>query len=267
MLRKKIFFTLMVTVLLFLGCAQEDSPAPKPKGELVVGMSLNYPPIAYAGNDSKPSGLEADFAHALAKELNLNVRIKVLPWEQLPMALETGIVDVAMAGISITKKRSQYALFSEPYMSISQMAVMREGDSAPNTLTQGAGEKIGYIYSTTGEIFVKETFPKASIKGFTSDRQGIAAVMNGEIDYFFHDAPSIWYYTAELSLKGIMGWYVPYTKEHLAWAFSKKNPTLRDNANKILESWRKNGQLNRMIQKWIRVQVVTPNGQKPISFE
>jgi polar amino acid transport system substrate-binding protein len=232
-----------------------------------VGVSLNYPPVVFADSKGKPSGLEIDFANALAKELNYNLRIKVLPWEQLPMALETGIIDVAMAGISITKKRSQYALFSQPYMSISQMAVMREGDDAPNTLTKGLGKRIGYIYSTTGETFVKETFAHGTKKGFTSDKNGIVAVMNNEIDYFFHDAPSIWYYTAELSLKGIMGWYVPYTKEHLAWAFSPKNIDLRDKADEVLQRWRKNGQLNRMIQKWIRVQVVTPNGQKPISFE
>ncbi len=266
MLRKITFIMLMFTTLMFLGCSQYDSPAPPTKAPLVVGMSVNYPPITYK-IDTKPVGLEVDFAKALAKELNRKLTIKVLPWEQLPIALKTGIVDIVMSGVSITKKRLKYALFSEPYMQTSQMAVIREGDNAPNTMNKGANTRIGYIYSTTGETFVKKTFSNASMKGFTSDKQGIAAVMNKEIDYFFHDAPSIWYYTAELSLKGIMGWYVPYTKENLAWAFSPRDEALRNKVNIILEKWRKNGTLNKIIQKWIRVQVVTPNGQKPISFE
>jgi polar amino acid transport system substrate-binding protein len=266
MLRKITFLLLTLSTLMFLGCSQDNSPTPSNKAPLVVGMSVNYPPIAYKVGD-KPAGLEADFAYALAKELNRKVTIKILPWNQLPMALESGLVDIVMAGVSITKKRLKYALFSEPYMQISQMAVIREGDSAPNTIRKGRGDKIGYIFSTTGETFVKNTFPQASHKGFTSDKQGIAAVMNKEIDYFFHDAPSIWYYTAELSLKGVMGWYVPYTKEHIAWAFSPRNRVLRDDVNKVLERWRQNGKLSQMIQKWIRVQVITPNGQKPISFE
>lgn len=266
MLRKIIFLILISTTLLFLGCTPDSIKTPKQKEELVVGMSINYAPIAYKDKD-KAAGLEVDFAQALAKELNRNLRIKILPWEQLAIALKTGIVDVVMAGVSITEKRNKFALFSDPYMNISQMAVMRVGESAPAIETHGKNSRIGYIYSTTGEAFVKDNFYNSTQKGFTTVKQAIAAVMNKDIDYFFHDAPSIWYYTAELSLNGIMGWYVPYTQERLAWAFSQKHAKLRDEVNVILKKWRKNGTLNRMIQKWIRVRVVTPTGQKPIRFE
>ncbi len=266
MLRKITFLFFVLTSFIFFGCSQDTTPTTPKKAPLIVGMSVNYPPIAFKIK-GKPSGLEADFAYALAKELNRDVEIKILPWEQLPLALDSGIINIVMAGVSITKKRSKYALFSKPYMQTSQMAVMREGASSPDISNGGLGTKIGYINSTTGEEFVKKSFKNASMKGYTSDKNGIVAVMNGDIDYFFHDAPSIWYYTAELSLKGIMGWYVPYTKENLAWAFAKKDTALRDDVNAVLDKWRKSGKLRAMIQKWIRVQVVTPNGQKPISFE
>ncbi|MEA1918299.1 MAG: transporter substrate-binding domain-containing protein [Campylobacterota bacterium] len=262
---RKLLFPLLLTFL-FLGCSQTSTPSSSAKEKLVVGMATNYAPIAFAV-DGKPSGVEADFAYLLAKALNRDVQIKILPWAQLKMALETGIIDIAMSGISITKKRSHFALFSEPYMEISQMAVMREGDSAPEIINQGKNSRIGYAFYTTGEAFVKDSFSKASIKGYTTTKQGIAAVMNKEIDYFFHDAPSVWYYTAELSLKGIMGWYVPYTQEHLAWAFNLQNSALRDDVNTILKKWKSDGTTHRIINKWVRVQVVTPNGQKPISFE
>jgi polar amino acid transport system substrate-binding protein len=266
MLKNLKFFTLILSVMLFLGCSESILPSPKIKKPFVVGISATYAPIAFKANDVIV-GLEADFAHKLAHDLDRELQFKILPWEQLPLALKTGVIDIVMSGVSITAKRNQYALFSEPYMSISQMAVMREGNSAPMSINHGANSRIGYIYSTTGEALVKNVFHKASMKGYTSEKQGIAAVMNNEIDYFFDDAPSIWYYTAELSLKGIMGWYVPYTDEHLAWAFSPKNEHLRDEVNTILAQWKRDGELNRMIQKWVRVKVVTPNGQQPISFE
>jgi len=253
-------------MLLFLGCSNSVSPTPKLEKPLIVGISPTYAPIAFKANGAV-SGLEADFAHKLAHELHRKLQFKVLPWEQLPLALKSGAIDIVMSGVSITAKRSQYALFSEPYMHISQMAVMREGESSPMSQNHGSNTRIGYIFSTTGEAMVKDVFYNATMKGYTSEKQAIAAVMNREIDYFFDDAPSIWYYTAELSLEGIMGWYVPYTSERLAWAFSPKNSALRDDVNLILDRWRKSGELNRMINKWVRVKVVTPNGQQPISFE
>ncbi|MEA3521818.1 MAG: ABC transporter substrate-binding protein [Campylobacterota bacterium] len=266
MLRKIISSIVLLGALAFLGCTSSNSPTPEKKEELVVGLSVNYAPIAFK-NEGKVDGLEADFALALAKELNRELRIKILPWEQLPLALKGDVIDIVMAGVSITKERERFAIFSDPYMNISQMAVMRVGDSAPNSVNHGYNNRIGYSFSTTGESFVKDNFHKATLKGYPTIKQGIVAVMNKEIDYFFHDAPSIWYYTAELSLKGIMGWYVPYTDERLAWAFAPENVKLRDEINLILKKWRKDGTLNRMIQKWVRVRVITPNGQKPISFE
>lgn len=260
------FFTLIASMLLFLGCSDSLSPSPKLKKPLIVGISPTYAPIAFKANGAI-TGLEADFAHKLAQELHRELQFKVLPWNQLPLALKTGAIDIVMSGVSITSKRSQYALFSEPYMNISQMAMMREGERALMSEDHGSNSRIGYIFSTTGEALVKNVFYNATTKGYTSEKQAIAAVMNREIDYFFDDAPSIWYYTAELSLKGIMGWYVPYTNERLAWAFSPNNSALRDDVNLILDRWRKSGELNRMIHKWVRVQVVTPNGQQPISFE
>ncbi len=266
MLRKITYLTLILSALVFSGCTSSSTPLAK-KEKLVVGMSLGYAPIAYSDKNGKAAGLEADFAYALAAELNRELKIKILPWEQLPLALDSQVINIAMAGASITSKRKKFLLFSDPYMSISQMAVMRVGDSAPESASYGRGNRVGYVFSTTGESFVKKSFFNATSKGYTSVKQGIAAVMNREIDYFFHDAPSIWFYTAELSLKEIMGWYVPYTNESLAWAFSPKELALRDEVNLILKKWREDGTLNRMIQKWVRVQVVTPNGQKPISFE
>jgi len=266
MLRKLISSILISSTLVFFGCSSNGTPTPKKKEDLVVGMSINYAPIAFK-NNGKAAGLEADFAQALAKELNRKLRIKILPWEQLSMALKTDIVDIVMAGVSITEKRNQFALFSDPYMNISQMAVMRVGDSAPSIENHGRNSRIGYIYSTTGEAFVKDNFYASTPQGYNTVKKGIAAVMNKDIDYFFHDAPSIWYYTAELSLNGIMGWYVPYTEERLAWAFTLKHAKLRDEVNLILKKWREDGTLNRMIQKWIRVRVVTPTGQEPITFE
>ncbi len=257
--------SLFILFMLFLGGCM-TSPQLQETKPLRVGMSPDYPPIAFKIDD-KAAGIEAEFAAMLAKELGRDVVFKYLPWEQLPLALKSGAIDIVMSGVSITKERSAYAIFSDPYMQISQMALMKEGLSAPSLETQGRGSRIGFVFNTTGESFVKKEFSQASFSGYTNARLGVAALLNGDIDYFFHDAPSIWHYTAELHIEGLMGWYVPYTSENLAWAFNPADSELRDSVNEILDQWQKDGRASQVINHWIRIQVLTPNAQQPISFE
>ncbi len=258
------YLSLLFSFILFFGCTLPQKASPQKP--LVIGMSVNYPPIAFT-IDNQPAGVEADFAKRLSDELHRDINIKILPWNQLYPALRSGEIDMVMSGVSITKRRSEHVLFSEPYMQISQMALMRDSTPAPNMNTYGRGRHIGYVFSTTGEQFVKTHFDQAAHHGFTSHQHGIAAVMNGDIDYFFHDAPTIWHYTAEMSLDNIVGWYVPYTAEDLAWAFDANNTTLRDHVNTVIAKWRSDGTLSSVVNNWIRVKVYTPSGQKPIRFE
>jgi len=258
-----LFVTYIIT-----GCAQKEAnPAhAKLPVPLKVGMASNYPPLTFEYKN-KAMGVEVDFAHELGRELGRPVQFIILPRTQLFQALKTKGVDIVMSGTSITKERKKIVLFSEPYMKVSQMAVMQYGAETPTPFSKGKGKKIGYIDFTTGEKFVKETFPMANQKGYTKIEHGVVAVLNGEIDYFFHDSPSIWYYTANHSIENLIGWYVPYTDENLAWGFDRKNMAFKQEVDTILNKWKNNGTLQRILRKWIPVTIDIPQNSERLSFE
>ncbi len=260
---------MLFAALIITGCTQKEA---KPVQEslpvpLKVGMSANYPPLTFEYKD-KATGVEVDFANELGRALNRPVQFIILPRTQLFQALKTRSVDIVMSGTSITKDRKKLVLFSEPYMKISQMAIMRLGVDTPNPFSKGKGMKIGYSDFTTGAKFVKETFPMADQRGYTKIEHGVIGVMNGEVDYFFHDSPSVWYYTANNSIKDLIGWYVPYTDENLAWGFDRRNVAFKQEVDVILNQWKNNGTLQRIIRKWIPVTINIPqNSTHPMSFE
>ena len=250
---------MLFAALIITGCSQKDA-APKQKDlpvPLKVGMSTNYPPLTFQYKD-KTVGVEVDFANELGRALNRPVQFIILPRTQLFQALQTRSVDIVMSGTSITKDRKKLVLFSEPYMKVSQMAVMRLGVDTPNPFSKGKGMKVGYADFTTGAKFVKEAFPMSDQRGYTKVEQGIVGVMNGEVDYFFHDSPSIWYYTANHSIEDLIGWYVPYTDEDLAWSFDRRNVKFKQEVDTILANWKHDGTLQRIINKWIPVTINTP---------
>lgn len=98
-------------------------------------------------------------------------------------------------------------------------------------------------------------------------RDGIIALLEGKTDYFFTDSPAVWYYTATNSLDGLMGWYVPYTQESLAWAIAPGNIELKQTVDVIVDKWKTSGFISKTLHKWMPVRIVTPQDNKPIHFD
>lgn len=228
---------------------------------LRVGIATVYPPLAFKEN-GEIKGVEVDFAHQLAKDLGLELTFVELPWTGLIPALTEGRVDVIMSGMSITEERSKLVDFTQPYLRVGQMALIRKADyqrlrgsAAMNQPTS----RVGFQTGTTGEAFVRRKLTRAQLKGFATPEEGIAALRAGEIDFFVHDAPTIWRETGGFDKKApdLIGRYTPLTEEYLAWAVRKDDGPLRDRLNAELLHWRENGQLDAILDHWIRVRKVT----------
>ncbi|GMQ88118.1 MAG: transporter substrate-binding domain-containing protein [Gammaproteobacteria bacterium] len=226
---------------------------------LRIGTSANYPPLTFKA-DGKLQGVEADLGAAVAENLKVKTQFVELALDELIPALNDGRIDVIMSGMSVTDARSRQVLFTEPYMKIGQMALIRTADLiqwARPTALFVKGARVGVKAGTTGEAFARADLPDAVITGFDSIEQGTDALVAGKIDIFIHDAPTIWRLTANTATEkaGLMGLYRPLTEEYLAWAVRKKNKALADALNDSLDTLKKDGTLSRVMGRWIPIQV------------
>ena len=225
-----------------------------------VGVATNYAPLAFE-KDGTPQGVEIDFAHALEEELGATVNIKVYAWEKLLEALDAGEIDVVMSGVSVTEKRKGLMLFSDPYMQVGQMAIIRADDmgflASVDQLKSGKF-RIGYLQHTTGAHYVTGELKAPESKSYTSIKDGVEGLVNKEIDYFIHDAPTIWQLTSAYpSDERLFGVYTPLTKEYLAWAVKSGNTELQEELNDVVKEWQESGFITRTVNKWIPVSVTT----------
>jgi len=225
-----------------------------------VGMATNYAPLAFE-KDGIPQGVEVDFANALENELGAKVNVKVYAWEKLLEALEADEIDVVMSGVSVTEKRNGLMLFSEPYMEVGQMAVIRTEDAgflaSADQLKTGKF-RVGYLQHTTGAHYVTGELKAPESKSYTSVKDGVEGLINKEIDYFIHDAPTIWQLTSSYPTdERLFGVYTPLTKEYLAWAVKNGNTELQEELNGVVKTWQENGFITRTVNKWIPVSVTT----------
>lgn len=252
----------LLALLVLAGCAA-TSPSGADfqfnKPVLTVGVSAHYQPVIWKEH-GEMTGLEIDFAKQLAKDLGVKLVIKEYTFDQLFNALEQKEVDILMSGISITDERSEKVLFTKPYLRVGQMAIIRLADAA--RLASGAemmsgNYRIGYVKGTTGEDYVAE-FINGPSAAFSTTDEGIEALKNASIDYFIHDAPTVWNLANQIGDgERLLGLYKPLTNEQLGWAVAADNNGLKNDADKILARWTQTGRLRAMINQWIPVTIYT----------
>lgn len=123
---KRLFTLLLVTLIalsLFAGGNKEEAQSNK----LRVAMECGYAPynwtqtsdangaVKIAGSKDYAYGYDVMMAKYIANELGKELEIVKLDWDSLVPAVQSGTVDCAIAGQSITSNRLEMVDFTTPY--------------------------------------------------------------------------------------------------------------------------------------------------------
>lgn len=160
-------FSLLVVLLLALTLAacSNDASFDFDRGYIVVGMEADYPPFNWLETESNDynhpihgtndfvAGYDVDIAISIAEELDLELRIVALAWEALIPALQTGTIDIIVAGMSPRPDRLEQINFTNDYYTVRHVVVVRSDSNLAN-VTELAGlegavgvGQIGTIYA------------------------------------------------------------------------------------------------------------------------
>ena len=129
-----IVLAFLMALSLFTGCAGKSNKV------LRVGMECAYAPYNWTQptdvngavqiNSSKDFayGYDVMMAKYLAEKMGYSLEIHKMDWDSLPMAVQSGTIDCAIAGQSITAKRLMTLDFTTPYYYASIVCLVK-GDS------------------------------------------------------------------------------------------------------------------------------------------
>ena len=220
-------------------------------GTLLVGTDAGFAPFEY--KDPKTNeivGFDIDLITAMAKAVGDDVKIQNMQFAGIIPALQTNMIDVAAAALTITAERQKQVLFTDPYYDVGLVMINRKKDADKyKTLDDMQGKRICSQIGTTGAILGKQ------VKGATVgeyDQMGDAMMelkMNG-CDSVLVDKTVTEYYIAQQGDKDIM--MVPhlYNPKQNGFAVSKRNTELAAKLNKGLKIIRENGEYDKIYEKW-----------------
>jgi polar amino acid transport system substrate-binding protein len=131
----------------------------KASGKLIVGTSADYPPYEFhllSDEEGELVGIDIDIAKVIAQELGVQLEIRDLIFSRIFKALDSGQIDMAIAGLSPTEERQKVASFSDVYYQAIQCVIIRKDNSERiKTIEDLRGKKVGVQKDSLQEDMAK----------------------------------------------------------------------------------------------------------------
>lgn len=221
-------------------------------GKVTFASDFQFPPFEYMEGTEK-KGFSVDLAAAICKAVGLEATwADPIKFDAIvPMVAQGGKIDAGWASLTITDERKKEVDFTEPYLDSNQGIAVAEG-SAITDLAQldVAGKKVAVQSGSTGEEWAKENLKNAEVVTLDDNVAGLAAMEAGKVDAVCLDLPVL-KWLANSSYKGKIKIIkeIP-TGEQYGVAVSKDNPELTKLLNKGLEEVKKNGEYQKIYEKY-----------------
>ncbi len=249
----------LVTVLAVMVFSPTVFAAEKPwmiervldKKELVLGTAPGYFPFEMIDKGGNIVGYDVDIAKEMADALGVKLSIQRYGFDGLIPALQTGKVDIVMAGMTITPKRALVVSFSNPYYSTGQTLLVSKKNPDVKSwrdLDQ-PGKVIGVSLGTTGAMLAKQVFEKAQVRDFDTFPDASLAASSGRIDAVVYDEPGVRVYVAQHP-DTTYGVYDLISVENLGIAVPKNDFASLQWINSFLHSFVGGLKHQTMIKKW-----------------
>ena len=219
-------------------------------GVLTMGTNATFPPYEYKDGDDVV-GIDAEIAQALADKLGLQLEIVDMDFDSLVASVQSGKIDMSLAGMTVTEERKQNVDFTDSYATGVQVIIVKE-DSDIASADDLEGKLIGVQQGTTGHLYCADDFGEENVIPYANGATAVQALLQGKVDCVVIDQePAKAFVEANEGLKILE---TAYTTEDYAAAVSKDNPALTAALNSALQELKDDGTIQGILDKYIKAE-------------
>ena len=219
-------------------------------GVLTMGTNATFPPYEYKDGDDVV-GIDAEIAQALADKLGLQLEIVDMDFDSLVASVQSGKIDMSLAGMTVTEERKQNVDFTDSYATGVQVIIVKE-DSDIASADDLEGKLIGVQQGTTGHLYCSDDFGEDNVIPYANGATAVQALLQGKVDCVVIDQePAKAFVEANEGLKILE---TAYTTEDYAAAVSKDNPALTAALNSALQELKDDGTIQGILDKYIKAE-------------
>ena len=225
------------------------------KRVLTVGTAGNMPPLNMTTKDGQVIGMEADIARIMAEAMDVELRLKTMPFADLLDALETDKVDMVMSGMTMTPERNLKVAFAGPYMVSGKCFLSKQDELASvkdPTEVKKSDVKLAALKGSTSQFFVEQFLPKAKLIATVDYDEGIDLVLNGKVDAMVADSPLCAITLIRYPGAGLSSVFTRLTYEPIGIALPAKDPLLLNFVENLMDTLDATGRLEEIEKRWTK---------------
>ena len=262
---KKWMFVFLSLLLLLGGCAQMNSNTARvsaspvidrivQRGELVVGMAGNMPPLNMTTKEGELIGYEVDLARAMAKAMGVRAKLEVIPFAELLPALQSGKIDLILSNMTITPGRNLKVAFVGPYFTSGKafltkiktiaMAEDPEDIDAKNT-------KLVALKGSTSQAFIEEVIPDATLVTANDYDEAVKMVLEDKVHAMVADYPICVVSVFRYPNQGLLSVVTTLTYEPIGVGVPAGDPLLVNWVENFMGIAEETGLLEKLKETWL----------------
>ena len=237
--------------------AEQSDAAPADNGALIIATNPEFAPYEYLDENDNIVGFDVDLCNAIGEKIGRKMQFQSMDFSAVIAAVNSGAVDLAASGLTITEERKESVNFSDPYYQVSQIVItLADNDDFNGTTKEEVdaqitgGATIGVCEGYTGEAYVRDTLavPESNLKSYKGISLALEDLRNGVIDAIVFDNTSA---VAAISTEGNEGQFkindTVLTVEDYAIAVSLSDTELLEQINTAIAELKAEGKLNEML--------------------
>ncbi|MBB3141741.1 transporter substrate-binding domain-containing protein [Halomonas organivorans] len=164
---------------------------------LDVVTDPSFVPFEMMDQDSgEMVGFDMDIIAEVAERAGFDYNLRTMDFNGIIPAIQTGNVDIAIAGVTITDERAEIVDFSDPYYDSGLRLLVNANDDSIQSVEDLEGKKVGTKIGSTSYDFLQENLgDSADITPYPGSSDMYMALLGGSVDAVFYDAPNVGYFS------------------------------------------------------------------------
>jgi glutamine transport system substrate-binding protein len=227
--------------------------------EITVATDTNFPPFEFKDpKTGKHTGFDVELWDAIAKEIGVPYKLQPMDFNGIIPGLQSGQLDVGIAGMGIKPERAKVIDFSDPYYKAGLLLLVKSNNKEIAGIEDLEGRTVATKLGTTSEDFLKKHAKAGEIKLYPNNDAMFMELITGGTDAVFFDSPVIAHYmqkagNGKVKVVGPLYGLDASKGSNYGIGFPKGSPLVAK-VNKAMKKIKDNGTYRKLYLKWFNTE-------------
>jgi arginine/lysine/histidine transporter system substrate-binding protein len=235
-------------LILFFKTTQDTYTKKISNKTLIVGTSADFAPFSFLINN-KIVGFDIDIANEIAQRLNMPIEIVNRSFDMLIPEIQLGNIHMIAAGMSITPEKSEQVLFTDPYITGTNLIAISKKNHLINSFEDLKNKEVVVNSGYTSDLYLSQ-FKDINIKRLPTVSDAFLAINSGQGDVFVTAENTVIPFFKKYNQADFNIFKLKEKSEDTALAVSKHSQSLYKKINETLQNMIKDGTIKKLKEKW-----------------